>query len=310
MFRNISFFVASAFLFCQSLAAQDVFDGVKKQYVRISAGYGMKAFQENLTDRFFLNGRLTIFPAPGLNLESVNTSFGKGFYFNAGYCYMINKNIGFDAGLTLLAGAKQSADINIFVGELSQTYQGQLLEFTPSLVLAQNYGKAQIYSRMGFILAMGRINYETISNIPSLAGLIGGGTPNFSFDNTDVQWRYSGGLATGVNMTVGFSRWISNRLDVFAELSVSALTYAPTKGKVLSDQFNGKNALDTMTTSQKQVEFKSSIAGQNLWSSTVLGSVVASQLTGTSNPNQPSEDLLRKYPFGSVGVLVGVRIKI
>jgi hypothetical protein len=291
----------AATMLCCKVSAQD-FEQFKT-YLHFSAGYGFKSFQDNIVDREFVNGGLTLYPVETINLQQVNTSFGAGFSLNAGYCYMINKNIGLDAGLTFLAGAKQTADVNILLGELKQSYQAQLIELTPSIVLAQDYNRFQVYTRLGLILATGSINYESHSNLPN--GIIGGGPPTSTNDQNDVKWNFNGGLATGMRVAAGVSGNVTKKLAIFAEMNVSALTYAPTKGKVTSDQFNGKNAMDTMTTSQKQVNFKSTIDASNFGSSTAVGSQNANQ-----DPNQPGEDLKRKYPFGSVGFMIGVRIKI
>lgn len=289
----------AAVLLCYQVNAQDIEQF--KTYLHFSAGYGFKSFQENLVDREFVNGGLTLFPVQTINLQQINTSFGTGFSLNAGYCYMINKNIGLDAGLSFLAGAKQSADINILLGELKQTYQAQLIEITPSIVLAQDYNRFQVYTRLGLILATGNINYESVSNLPN--GILSGSTSTTN-DQNDIKWSFNGGLATGMRVAAGASANITKKLGIFVEMNANALTYAPTKGKMTSDQFDGKNAMDTMTTSQKQVNFKSSIDASNFGSSTAISQ------NASQNPNQPGEDLKRKYPFGSVGFMVGVRIKI
>lgn len=303
MLKRIFLFLIAAMFSCGYAWAQDI--SQPRTYVRLSAGYGFKAFQENLPDRFFLNGGLTIYPTQTINLKQVNTSLGQGFSFNAGYCYMFSDNIGFDAGLTLLAGAKQTADINLGIGELNQTYQGQIIALTPALVMAQNFSKVQVYTRLGLILATGRINFDYVSDLPTNISISNGIPSSTGADHTDAKCRYSGGLATGMNIAAGVSGNLTQKLGIFAELNVNALTYAPTKGKVLSDRYNGKNAMDTMTTSQKQINFKNSIDASNFGSSTVIGSQNTSL-----NPNSPGEDLRRKYPFGSVGIMIGVRFRL
>lgn len=303
MLKQFFLLLAAAVLAYGYCSAQD--SSKPGSYFRLSAGYGFKAFQENLPDRLFLDGGLTLYPTQTINLKQVNTSLGQGFSLNAGYCYMFNNSIGFDAGLTLLAGAKQTADINLGLGELNQNYQGQLIELTPSLLLAQNFSKVQVYTRLGLILASGRINYNYVSNLPSNISISNGVPSGTNTNHTDAQWRYSGGLATGMNIAAGASRNVTKSLDIFVELNVSALTYAPTKGKVLSDQYNGKNAMDTMTTSQKQINFKTTIDASNFGSSTAVGSQNTSL-----NPNSPGEDLRRKYPFGSAGIMIGVRFRL
>jgi hypothetical protein len=153
-----------------------------------------------------------------------------------------------------------------------------MLKFNLSIIIAAGFEKINPYAKFGFIFGTGSIFFEYNEN-----------------DNGDIfkeKTKYNGGSAFGLNAAIGVLYKLKDRISVFAELNMVNLSYAPKKGEVTNATYNGDDVLNYYYSYDKDTEFVD---------------------TYTYNYNNPSADteprelLKQKFPFGSVGINLGLQ---
>ncbi|RLD60921.1 MAG: hypothetical protein DRJ05_03670 [Bacteroidetes bacterium] len=245
-------------------------------YVNINAGYGFSMSSQNI-DGFYNE-------TSGSNsstIEQVNVSLGKGLNFGGTFGFMFNDNVGAELGVSYLMGGKATAKDEYTGGTTDYTMSSNMLRFIPSVVIAAGTDGIDPYAKFGVIVGSGSIKYDYEDVDDGDIGI--------------MKKKMNGGMALGLNAAIGANFEISDFMSFFAEINMVNMSYAPTKGEVTEATYNGVDMLPNLTTSDKEVEF------------------VDSYTRNYENPpsdSQPSQELKTKYPFGSVGVNVGLRIDL
>jgi opacity protein-like surface antigen len=268
-----NYFLGLILVFAIGLVANQVHS--QGAYVNVNLGYGMKTSCSNLEE--FYNYTSSSGTSTS---EQVNVSLGKGFNVGGTFGNMFNKNVGAELGINYLLGGKTEAKDTYSDGTSTSTISAKMLRFMPSLVIASGLEKVNPYARFGLVIGTGSIKNEVDGN-------------NEDGDVYMHEWKYSGGVAFGLNAGVGAIFNLSDNMGLFAELNMINLSYAPTKGELKEATYNGIDRLPDLTTSVKEIEF------------------VDSYTYSSSNPpsdSQPDQELKVKAPFGSFGINFGLRI--
>ncbi|MFZ4400982.1 MAG: outer membrane beta-barrel protein [Bacteroidales bacterium] len=258
-------------LIINSVSAQGTF-------INLNVGYGTAASEQNLSSLNFNNyTRQNNFTTR----EQVNISFGKGLNIGGSIGYMFNENIGMELGISYLMGGKSEARDLYTNRTVDNTIYANMLRFNPSLIIAAGFKNINPYAKIGMLIGSGSILYESIDN-----------------NNGDLwvsKTKFNGGLAFGLNSAVGVLFSINENLSFFVELDMVNLSYAPTKSEITEASLNGSDQLPGMTTKERQTDF------------------VDNYTTEQGNPSpdsQPDKLLIEKYPFGSVGLNIGLKINL
>jgi len=261
------------------LAATLLSDRIYSQgiYIKINAGYGLKMSSQSVNYFNFTN--YTIDTASN-NREQVNTSLGKGFAFEGAVGYMFNKNIGAELGVSYLLGAKTKTKQKLYGSERNNSLSANLLRINPSIVITCGFEKINPYAKLGLVVGFGKIFYE--DDYTSAGGVV-----------ITEKMELNGGVSFGLNAGVGVIFNISKIISLFGEINMVNLSYSPTKGKLTESILDGQDRLPDMTTSEKEVEF--------------VDSFNADPNTPYSHTD-PRQELKEKFPFGSVGLNIGLRI--
>lgn len=254
-------------------------------YVNISAGYGLPTSTQNLYD--FDNyvrvpGRTTY--------EQVDVSLGKGINIDAAFGYMLSKYIGAEMGLSFLIGGKSISDYSYrgsstYENTMQQTISANMFRINPSIVISSGIEKVNPYAKFGMILGVGSIlqTYNETEIDASYSDLY------------ERKNKLNGGIALGFNASIGVLFNLSETIALFGEVNMINLSYAPTKGVITEYTYNGKDLLPDMNTSEKEVEFVDSYE------------YIHDSYT-PADDWKPSKELKTKYPFGSIGFNIGLRI--
>ncbi len=247
-------------------------------YVNINIGYGIGASSQNLSSLNFNNyTRQNNFTTR----EQVNLSFGKGLNIGGTIGYMFNENVGLELGISYLMGGKSVAKDIYSNRTVDYTIYSNMIRFNPSLVIAAGFKNINPYAKFGMMIGSGAIMYETLD-----------------YDDGDIwvtKSEYNGGIALGLTAGAGVLFNISENLSFFAEINMVNLSYAPTKGEITEASKNGADLIPNLTTKERQIEF------------------VESYTTEQGNPSpdsQPDKLLIEKYPFGSFGLNIGLKINL
>ncbi len=215
--------------------------------------------------------------------ESVKYSLGKGLQLNGSMGYILNENMEAELGISYLMGGKtESVQTDLrdpaSITTDTHTISAKALSFAPGLVFkSKAAGSLQPYAKLGIVLSLPSITDEYHSQDT--------GGP----DVWHEVWKYKGGMATGFTSAVG-ATYKMGSFDLFGELYVTSLSYAPKEGEMTESSFNGTNLLPNRDVIDKQVQFVDSYNRQ------------------TNIPNtSPNPVLKTYYPLSNWGLKVGVK---
>jgi hypothetical protein len=175
---------------------------------------------------------------------------------------MMNENFGLELGLSYKSGASMAgtdaASRSPFLVTYDNKVYGSYFGINPSVVISAKISSLVPYAKFGVILAFPSATWEETF-------------PTF----TDKE-EFSGGLAFGYTGAVGV-KFGADRLQFFAELGLTSLSWAPTKVKYTSQ--NGSTEVD-------------------------LKDETPAPTSGTIT----SQRLSAMIPFSNIGLNVGVRL--
>jgi len=257
-------------LFVNNLIAQ-------RAYVNINAGYELNMSSQNLSYFDFINFTVD---STSITAEQVNVSLGKGLNVECAFGYMFNKNIGAELDISYLFGAKSKARDYYLHGIIKHALSSTMLRINPSLVITAGFEKVNPYAKIGCLVGSGAIRYENNSR-------------EYDGNTQTTKMLLDGGLAFGLNAGAGVLYKMNERLSFFGELNSVNLSYAPTKGKLTESTNNGIDRLPDLTTREKEIEYVDTITRD------------------VNNPrpdSKPRQELKQSFPFGSVGLNIGLRI--
>ncbi|MCX6231498.1 MAG: outer membrane beta-barrel protein [Bacteroidetes bacterium] len=267
-------------------------------YFSLNAGYGLKL--NGLT--YYEEVRQAKSNSNYTSTRDVNRiSFGKGFNVTGALGYMFNKNMGVELGLSYLIGGTTSVKDSYYdvAGALSYSntdYSARMFRINPSVYFTAGNKMISPYARFGLIIGFATIteDYEdkisnTIYNPNPPYGLITNVTA------TTHTEKMNGSMALGFNAALGAALNVSDKFCWFAELNVVSLSYAPTKGEIVSYTLNGQNNLSNLNTSQRETEYS-----ENYSYDTSVGQPF----------NEPGKSIRVNHPFSSIGINLGFRAKL
>jgi len=257
-------------LFTNNLFAQGI-------YAKINFGYGIKTSSQNIN---YFNITNHTIDTVSSSFEQVATSLGKGFSCEGALGYMFNKNIGAEIGISYLLGARTKTTQELYGNVHNNCISANMLRINPTVIIANGFDKINPYAKLGLIIGFGKIIYE--DDYSSVGGTV-----------VSEKMELSEGAALGFNAGVGIIYNINTMISLYGEINMVNLSYAPTKGILTESTLNGIDHLPDMTTNEKEVDF------------------VDSYTTNLNYPythTEPRKELKESYPFGSVGLNVGIII--
>lgn len=215
-------------------------------------------------------------------------SFGYGFCpgFYAGY--MINKNIGVEAGLSYIIGnpirmhaEKTDRSTNSY-DTFDERLQGGMLRVTPALRLQYGEGKIKPFMTMGLVLGLaGKATEEQWNSSTGSSGT------TTSYTSTEIL----GGIGLGAKMTAGAEYQFGPKFALYLAANGTYQSWSPKKAKLMSDVVDGVDQMPGMTTSQIEMEYVNDYT---------QGPV--------TNPNEPRKQTKIKLPFSSIGFEIGIHL--
>jgi len=247
-------------------------------YVILNTGYGfgMGSQTQSSFSNISNSGHSVIY-------EQINLSYGKGLNIGGSFGHMLNKNMGFELGISYLIGDKTTANqTNIFSSGGSSTIElsSDMLRINPSVVISSGMVGINPYAKFGVLVGLGSIN--RIKNYNSE-----------SYVATET-FLLNGSLALGMTASLGATLKLANKIFFFGELAMVNMSYAPSKGEITAETYNGKDQLPSMTISTKKVDLVDTYT-------------VSSQIVSDA---EPSKQLKQKYAFGSLGLNIGLKFDL
>jgi|AntAceMinimDraft_16_1070373.scaffolds.fasta_scaffold60570_2 hypothetical protein len=284
-------------LFANNLFAQEV-------YIEFNPGYNFSAGGEfSSKDEYIDNSNGFDYT---VNHEVVKGfSFGKGLNLDGTFGVMMNENFGAELGLSYLLGniggktkiteTDKDYILTMSGGQFVETtdeyeYYANMLRINPSIVIASDLQGINPYAKFGLIIGSGSFNikcsYENASYDPI--------EDKIQTNETIMEYKYSGGIALGYNASLGALFELNDVFSLFGEFNMINLSYAPTKGELITYTEDGEDKLSDQKTRDRETEFVESYTYDS---------------TEPVEESEPRKELKQKLPFGSFGVNVGLRIR-
>lgn len=222
--------------------------------------------------------------------ESETFNFGKGPGAGLAVGGLLGSRTGWEARVTRLLGAKNSATYS-YVGEFGSnkdetalTCESWRVEAALRFYLGEGGGW---YMAIGPSVAVGtRLSEESKSLETDYFPF---GPPTTTTSEQTVL--YTGRMAWGAFGAVGYTHQGQGRLGWFAELNCTAQSWAPMRSEVTKYTVDGVDYLDDLDTSERETEF------------------VESYTTNT-DPDEPRKSVIMHLPMSSFGIRAGLRIAL
>lgn len=269
------------FLFSALLLAGTIF-AQQKAYLSLGVGAGLgTARTYDLYDW-------------GKKVHPVGLGTGMDFNLRGGYfvgqAIAIELGVGYRMGFNTKVDLEEGMYLYKSIGSTGTLkFKSDMLYLVPAVVISPDFeSKTRPYARLGVLIGI----------MPSMTTKMDITTTNEPYDafaetaNTVSTIKYSGGVAFGGSFALGCDFNLSDLLAIYAEIYYDALSYAPTKGKFKKCELNGEDMLPRMTTYDKEVEF------------------VKDLTDFVPNDNEPDQQLKHSYPLNSLGLNIGLKIKL
>ena len=285
---------AALFVFAITLFTSNLF--AQGAYVNINAGYGFSMSPQVILydyEATSIDDNSTGDHSFTSTYENVTGSLGKGFNFGGAFGYMFNKNMGAEIGVSYLLGGKTEekykstqktieteGTITTNTTNRTTSLSSRMLRFNPSIVITSGFEGIDPYAKFGFIIGTGSVILDS----------------EIDQNDTKSTWKYNGGVALGMTGAIGANFTVNDKMAFFGEINMVNMSYAPTKGELTESTANDTDLLPGSSVSQKEIEF---IDSQSYSSDYI-----------PPPDSEPSKRLKTKYPFGSVGISIGLRMNI
>jgi hypothetical protein len=212
---------------------------------------------------------------------------GTGLPFVLAAGYKLNKHFAFELGIDYFYGFKMKSKSTSDYYTYETKYNGQMLSIVPAFVISLPLDKILPYARLG--LKLGVLNSLVMSNhnvnsYPQKA------TTSITIDSKSKLY---GGIAFGAQAAVGTDFVLSKLISLFAEIQVDGISYAPSHGKYTEYTENGVDKLASMTEKEKRWDYLKEV-----------------DYNKTIPDSDPDQDIKQNYPFGNVGLVIGVKVNL
>ena len=262
-----------------SLIAQPLF--AQGLYLKAHTGYGLGSGKQSLESAVFNFKNVTSTDNTSSS-EQIFLSLGDGLRFSGAVGYLFNENIGAELAVSYLLGAEKTANSRLdnFTTR-EDRMSATMLSIIPTLVVQTGREGLNPYAKIGLVVGQGKVTLEFDQE--------SNGT------QTNREWEFEGGTALGLQASIGALYSIGPKMSLFGEVSMTSLSYTPTKGTLVKATLDGTDELPSLTIREKEIALSNSITS----------------VSGTPpSDDEPAKALEESLPFGSIGLNIGIRISL
>ena len=254
-------------------------------------------------------GIQNIIPIDEINAPMVNTiynitqvnysttqpkkSFRHLYSTDINFGHMIHKNFGYELSASYLRPTNYYRELFVYdnsTGEASElpTYvkdrhSGHLLRFNPKVVLNTDFEKISIYMKMGFLAAMGKLQYHQYTTTDA---------PSFTDAQTSMIYEYEGNISFGFNGCIGATKKLNENIALFIELTAAHQNFSPTFGQKTQHSNGGADMMTSGT-----IPYYDEI---------IYGDEFETSWTSTESNSNPQKFYSRNYSLSGYGITIGM----
>ena len=255
----------------------------QKTELRISTGYNISSgSQYFLSDIQGSNGTFSY--------EKVDASLGRGVNLLVGIDHSwkswlgLSVNINYLKTLPAVKGKTEFASLSDYYYSEDNKWRSMVAEISPALLLKVPGKKINPYSSLGFTVPF----YSKIKVTANYSSY-GLGIPLSKGEKTKI---YKLKNTIGYNATMGIAPEINKKVSFFLEARLVSQSIQVKKSSLTSDIANGNERINTYTVSQKETVYVKKLGSQSY------------------NSNEPVKQLGFSLPYSSIGLNLGLSIKL
>ena len=211
-------------------------------------------------------------------VTSKRVGFANGLPMVIAGGYYFGNNFGIELGVDYFAGFNVKGFDQYYESTSDSKGRGSMLSIVPALVIRINNDKLKPYARLGVMIGV-------------LNKVLDFETSTYTSNTSESTAKIYGGIAVGAQAAVGAELPLGKLLSLFGEVNFNAISWAPTKGKLLKDNYNGVDQLPNETTKEKTWIY--------------VKNTDSSEIIPDSDPNKYT---MINYSFSNVGLIVGVKV--
>lgn len=260
-----------------------------KFYVNVNGGYSIPFLAQPYGQSFDWDYQPINTKIQG---ETYYSKLGSGWNIGAFAGYTLNNYISLELGYMYQQSPEGNRDRfnnienGITTSLRTSTLQSKVHHIMPTLRLYKTYESGQTFLRIAPIFGISRLYQQSV---------VQNFNPQTQIERTtESSVEFSGGLAYGIFLSVGYEHNLGDKFGLSIELFTNMQRYTPSKGTFTQYTEDGVDILPNMTVSQRETE---------------LVKKLPDNYSLDSNPNEPSKWLITdqsSYTFSSVGLKLGL----
>jgi hypothetical protein len=223
--------------------------------------------------------------------KRIDASLGRGLAVSAGINYFFKPWMGISTDINYkktLPGVSGKTEFNSFTDysySEENKWNSELMEVSPSLILKIPGKKINPYSKFGFVVPFySRLKVTGNYSARSF------GIPTNTGENTKI-FRLKNTI--GYTASIGIAPELKNKkISFIAEIQLLSHSIQAKKSTLTSDISNGVERIDTYTVSAKETIYVKELGTQSY------------------NPDEPRKEIGFSLPYSSIGLNIGLSIKL
>lgn len=233
-------------------------------------------------------------------------SLGQGLTLQLTPGYMFNEHIGIELGLNYFLGAEVTAydatsDMTVTALGISKapysstkiTAQSNQFRIIPTLFLSTGTSKTLSgYVKAGLVLP---VIGKTISRMDGVNGNVT--SSGIKKDLSHQETTTKGAFSLGLKGAIGLNYKLNDKLSLFVEAYTISLKIKSKHSEITKSTYNGKDALSSATTYDKEVDYVSELNKDSN----------NSDYNDNYSEGKPKEELFSKTDFNQTGAKIGIK---
>lgn len=261
-------------------------------YVKVGGGYAVPMGSQTLLEPYQSEIVTGNFTEVTTTTSVVKGSYGAGTVFNAAVGFKFSPFIGFDLNLAYQLGQEfsgtTSAESPTVFANLEEKTQSQGFYAAPALMFMAGSESVRPYALVGVIagkvdLVTERTGFYDFTDIPF-------GTTEREETKGEMAFGFRGGM--GVDINVG------DRISIYAEGIFNSISYYAKESEITEATLDGEDYLPEYSVSDRKTIYVETVT-----------TVTVDDIPQV-DPDQPTQALRSPSPLSSLGINVGVKIKL
>lgn len=262
-------------------------------YVKVGGGYAIPTGSQNLFEPVDITSVVVNTTTVTSKTTAVKGSYGAGININGAVGYKFSPFIGIDLNISYQIGKEFQGTSSLTTANgtitIDETQQSTGLFVSPTLMFMAGTENVRPYAVAGVIMG----SMKVTDNLSGTSSATRTGTTI-----SELERESKGEMAFGFRGGMGIDFNINTQFSVYVEGIFNSMSYYAKERNMTKYTVDGQDQLPDLS-----VRAKKTIYVDQTTTITVDG-------TETTNPDQPAEELRSPSPLSSIGINIGLKLKL